>query len=153
MPAGRHRSQCLPTFSFRIVGLVLSERVGHKLPAQYQDQTLIKRISYADARSRQRRSRRPGIRRRVVDVKFASWGQIFTFDLRASSSRNQCYKSRARSRSQRGDSKGGDVGTIRGVRLDSKHNASIKTFMMNDKWETCIDTRLGPSMRMEFDWL
>jgi hypothetical protein len=31
--------------------------------------------------------------------------------------------------------------------LDSEHTTFIKTFMMNDKWETCIDTRLGPSMQ------
>src|SRR5262249_5393082 len=29
----------------------------------------------------------------------------------------------------------------------------IKTFMMNDERNKCIDTRPGPSMRMEFDWL
>jgi hypothetical protein len=35
--------------------------------------------------------------------------------------------------------------TIGGAGLDSKHNAFIKTFMMNDERETYIDTRPGPS--------
>jgi len=71
-----------------------------------------------------------------------TYGIIFT---------KQCYKKPCEKPLATRDSKGGDVRIIGG--LDSKHNTFIKTFMMNDERNKCIDTRPGPSMRMEFDWL
>ena len=68
VPAARHWRERLPALAFRIVGLVLGERVGWKLAAQNQNQVAIKRVGETAARGRKRRTRGPGIRRGVVDV-------------------------------------------------------------------------------------